>query len=278
MRLAWLSLPITTGSVLSDALDGRSAAVRLVVAILAWGAWTVVVLALLVRRPLGLTALRLVAPAALVAGVWATVDTGSGAVLAALGAVPFLLAFLPEVGEWLVNGAAYGFERRYPLRVPGAVLLGPLPVAWALAAAGVAAGPLLLAAEQWVGGGIALVVGLPVAAVCVRALHQLAQRWAVLVPAGLVIRDHVTLLDPILFRRMDIESLLAAPAGTDALDLTARSPGVALELRLKEAAPVILVTPGRTENQPGRTAKLMFTPTRPGALLADAGTRRIPIG
>ena len=32
--------------------------------------------------------------------------------LAALAAVPFLLAFLPEIGEWLVNRAAYGFERR----------------------------------------------------------------------------------------------------------------------------------------------------------------------
>ena len=34
-----------------------------------------------------------------------------------------------------------------------------------------------------------------------RALVRLAERWVVLVPAGLVVKDHIALLDPMLFRR-----------------------------------------------------------------------------
>lgn len=278
MRLSWLSLPVTAGSVLSDALAGRSDAVVVVAAGLAWAGWAMVVLALLVPRPLGLTALRLAAPAAFVAAVWAAADHGEGSLLAGLAGVPLVLAFLPEIGAWMVNGAAYGYERRYPLRAPGALLLGPIPLAGIVAVAGAVAGPLLLAAEQWVVGGLALVLGVPAAVLSARALHLLTARWAVLVPAGLVLKDHVTMLDPVLFKRQAIEVLRPAPAGTTSLDLTARSPGVALELRLKESENLLLVEPGRREGRPGKSAMLLFTPTRPGALLADAGTRRIPTG
>jgi hypothetical protein len=278
LRLAWLSLPFTAGDLLADALDGRSTSVQLVVAVVAWAAWAAVVLALLVPRPLGLTVVRIVSPAAAVGAVWAAQDTRGGAVLAALAAVPAVVALLPEIGEWLVNGAAYGYERRYPLRAPGALLAGPIPLAWALTVAGAVTGPLLLAAEQWVAGAVLAAVGIPLAYVCARALHSLVQRWAVLVPAGLVLKDHVTLLDPMLFKRTLIQHLGPAPADTEAVDLTARSPGLALELRLNEPEPVVLVTPGRRENQPGHVTQLLFTPSRPGALLADAGGRRIPVG
>lgn len=277
LRLTWLSLPVTAGTVLADALDGRSAPVQAVVAVVAWASWGLVVLALLVRRPLGLTALRFVAPAAAAAAVWAAQDTGDGAVLAALAVVPALLAFLPESGEWLVNGAAYGFERRYPLRAPGALLAGPIPLAWAAGWAAMLTGPLLLASQQWLGGAVAVAAGAVVARVCLRALHALTQRWAVLVPAGLVLKDHVTLFDPILFKRALIERLGPAAAGTDALDLTARAPGLALELRLREPEPVVLVQPGTRQGQSGHVTKLLFTPSRPGALLAAAGERRIPV-
>lgn len=278
MRLAWLSLPVTTGTVLADALDERSTAVVATASVLAWAAWALGVLVLLVPRPLGLTALRLMGPAGFGAAVWAAADTEGGYVLAVLAAAPLLLAYLPEVGEWMVNGAAYGYERRYPLRAPGALLLGPIPLAGAATLAGVLAGPLLLAAEQWVAGVAALVVGLPGAALCARALHRLSVRWVVLVPAGLVLKDHVTLLDPVLFQRGTIEVLRPARADTDSLDLTARSPGLALELRLREPENLLLAVPGKREGRPGKSARLLFTPTRPGALQADAGRRRIPVG
>jgi hypothetical protein len=55
------------------------------------------------------------------------------------------------------------------------------------------------------------------------------------------------------------------------------APGLALELRLREKVALVKVVPGTT-GQPGRTARLLFTPTRPGAVLADARSRRIPTG
>ena len=39
----------------------------------------------------------------------------------------------------------------------------------------------------------------------------------------------------------------------------------------------MITVPGERRGQAGRSAFLFFTPTRPGALLADAGTRRIPV-
>lgn len=278
VRIAWFSLPLTAGSVLADALDGRSSPVQLVVLVLAWGTWVAIVLALLLPRPVGLTAVRVGSVAAFAAAAWAAGASDGGYALAALAGVPLVLALLPEVGGWFVNGAAYGDERRFLLRAPGALLMGPIPVSVVVLVAGTLAGPLLLAARQWVAGGLAVVLGLPAAWVCAKALHQLTVRWAVLVPAGLVLKDHVTLLDPVFFKRPVIEVLRPAPADTDSLDLTARAPGLAVELVLREKEPVSLIVPGRRrENQPGNLGRCLFTPTRPGALLAAAKDRRIPV-
>ncbi len=139
-------------------------------------------------------------------------------------------------------------------------------------------GPLLLAARSWVAGGVALVVGVPVAVVLARALHSLTQRWAVFVPAGLVLKDHLALLDPVLLRRHLVVDLGPAPADSDALDVTARAPGLALEVRLREPVPLAQVTPGRRGSEARSPEALRFTPTRPGAVLAEAGRRRLVRG
>jgi hypothetical protein len=281
MRLTWSTLPFTAGSLLSDAFAGRSTAVQAVAAVACWAAWAAALLALLLRRPLALTVLRCVAPVAFAGAVWSAgvsdrSSTSLEIVLLVLTAAPVLLAFLPEIGAWLVNGAAYGDESRFPLRAPGAILAGPLLLSWLALVAGVLAGPLLLAAQQWVAGVAALVVGAPAAYVTARALHSLSQRWAVLVPAGIVLKDHVTLREPVLLQRREIVLLHAAPADTDSLDLTARSPGIALEVLLDEKVPMTIVDGSREEH--GKSARFLFTPTRPGALLADAARRRIRVG
>ena len=275
-RVVWLTLPLTAGGVVFDDLDGRSAAVGVIGSILWWAAWGCGVLAVLLPRPAGLTCVRLVAPA--LAGAAAFV-ADSGGDWAATGAAVALaaLTFLPEVGAWLVNGAAYGYERRYLLRAPGPLLLGPIPMAAVVAVLGATAGPLLLAAEQWLAGGALTLVGGAAAVVTARALHLLTQRWAVLVPAGLVLKDHTTTVDPVLFRRGEIEWFGPAPADTDALDLTSSAPGLALELRVSEPAPLALVDRRGRTSETVRARRVLFTPTRPGAVLADAGNRRIRV-
>ena len=125
---------------------------------------------------------------------------------------------------------------------------------------------------------LAGVVGLPLAAVLARALHGLARRWIVFVPAGLVLHDPLSVADPVLFRRQVVESVGPAPAGSDALDLTQGAPGLALELGLREKVPMVLVRPGRGGDQAGASARLLFTPTRPGRVLREAAARRLPVG
>jgi len=176
-----------------------------------------------------------------------------------------------------VNGPAYPNERRFPLRAPAPLLAGPIVVAWALAVAGVAAGPLLLADGHWLAGGVAFVLGVPVAAFLLRSLHGLSRRWAVFVPAGLVLHDPLTLTDSLLLRRQEVASLRPAPASSKALDLTQRAPGLALEVKLHVEAQVSLVNPGRRRGRPRSADRLLFTPTLPGAFLEEAAGRRVGV-
>lgn len=278
LRGAWVVAPFTAGPALGDALDGASTPVRTLASIGAWAAWAVVVVATFVPRPLGLTALRVVAPASVVALIAAAAGGHTSVAGLAVSAVVVVLALTPEVASVFVNGAAYPNERRFPLRAPGPLLLGPLELAWAVVVVGTCAGPLLLAARQWVLGAVAVAIGFPVAWFLVRSIHMLSRRWAVLVPAGLVLHDPMSLRDPVLFPRPVIELLHPAPAGSDSLDLTQGALGLSLELLLREKVPMTLMKPGRRSGEEGSSARLLFTPARPGALLTAAADRRIASG
>lgn len=264
LRAAWAVLPLAAGPGLGDALDSRSDPVQTVASIGLWGVWAAVLLATLVPHPLSLTALRTAAPLALAWAVW----SGDGlAIVSTL--INAAVAFAPATGLLFVNGPAYPNERRFPLRAPGALLAGLLPMAWALAVGPLMAGTLILAAGQaW--GAAVLLVGAALAFVLFRSLHGLSRRWVVFVPAGLVLHDPMALADPVLFPRKSIEDLRLAPADTDSLDLTQRSPGLALELLLTEKIPMTLL-----RGEQGSSARLLFTPTRPGAVLAESRSRRI---
>ncbi len=282
LRGLWVVLPFTAGPALADALHAGSEPVRTVASLGLWAGWAVGVAASLVPHPLSLTALRLVAPGLVVATL-AAAAAGSPSALAVVWAlVTAAWSFTPGIGATWVNGPAYPNERRYPLRAPGALLAGPLLSAWVLATAGVAAGPLLLAARQWVAGGVATVVGLPVAWLLVRSLHNLSRRWAVFVPAGMVLHDPLTLRDPVLLQRSTVSRLGPAAAGTDrevsgALDLSQRAPGLTLEMALKAETSFAVLVPGKRDGRTAVVTRFLFTPTRPGAVLDEARRRRLPV-
>jgi hypothetical protein len=276
-RVTWLVLPLVAGPALGDALDGASRPVQLVASLGLWIGWAAVLVATLVPSTVSLTALRVAAPAAVAAALAAAVTGGvEGAdVVAVTGAVlAALVAFWPVTTETFVDGSSYGDERRLPLRVPAPLLVGPVEVVWALVVAGVAAGPLLLAARQWVAGALALAVGMPAAWWGVRTLHTLSRRWVVLVPGGMVLHDPLAIVDPVLVRRASVRSFGPAPADTDALDLTRGALGLALELRLSEPVPLLLVR-GRGASESVSADHLLVTPARPGALLVEARRRRL---
>jgi hypothetical protein len=281
-RATWALLPLLIGPALGEALGEHSLAVARTGSVLAWGTWALVLVAVLLPRTVSLTALRVVAPAALVVANWAALagERGAGDLVAVAGAaIAVVAAFAPTTGEVFTNGSAYGDEARMPLRVPTPLVLGPVPLAWVATVTPPVAGPLLLAAEQWVIGAVVVVVGVPIAAAAARALHGLSRRWAVLVPAGLVLHDQQALVEPVLFPRTSIRRLGPAPADATAtaLDLTQGALGLALELDLADA---VLVAPRRNRRELAVESvdRLLFTPTRPGALLTRAAARRIPVG
>lgn len=278
LRAAWAVLAFSVGPALGAALDPRSQAVQLVASVAAWGVWGVVLAATLVPHPVSLTVVRAAAPAAVAAAVATAVD-GHGSPLAlSTSCLALALAFLPEVGTVFVNGPTYPNERRFLLRAPAPLALGMLAVVWALAAVGPVVGLLLVAARQWVAGGVVMAAGVPLSVVLARAMHGLSRRWLVFVPAGVVLHDPIALADPVLFRRQLITRIGPAAADTPALDVTQTALGLALELTLTEEVPMLRTRPGRHRTEAVSPARLLFTPTRPGAVLREAQARGLPVG
>lgn len=282
LRAAWVLVPFTLGPALGGALAGRTGAVDAVATVMAWTGWTAVLVALLVPRGSSLTVVRVGVPGALVLAAWAVglggADVGGPAGVAALvvTAVATALALAPATSDAFVTGSAYGAERRFALRCPPTLAVLAV-VTWVAVAAGAVAGPLLLAAERWLAGAVVLVVGAAVVVLGGRSLHQLARRWVVFVPSGLVVHDPVARPDSVMAPRPLIESLGPAPDHDDVVDLTLGASGLGLVLVTSEPLPVT-VRHGRDQLGTEPATRVVFTPSRPGAVLAEAGSRRIPVG
>ena len=286
LAATWVLLPFVAGPALATSLDPRSTGFRSAASVGLWLIWGATLVATLVPRTVSLTAVRIVAPAALAATVWAaaaTADPGlADGVALAYSALVTAVAFSPGTGDAFANGSSYGHERRFPLRAPGALLLGPIELAWLVVVAGAVTGPLLLAAQQWVAGALLLLVGWPAAFFAVRMLHGLSRRWLVFTPAGVVVHDPMVVIEAMLVLRRHLSRLRPAPADTTARDLTMGAPGVALEIDLTEAIPI---TP-RPARRPGQAAPaieseevaaVLVTPSRPGVVLLEADERGLPV-
>jgi hypothetical protein len=282
LRALWAAAPFAVWPALGEALRHHSAALRTTSSIAGWAVWVAVLIATLVPHPVGLTGLRCATPAvtaaaiAAVAGRAPSAVAGAGAL--AWSVVVLLVSLLPQTSMVFVNGPAYPNERRFPLGVPAALMLGPLELAWALVVGLPVAGVALLVAHRWVLGALATVAALAAVRYLGRSLHQLSRRWVVFVPAGLVLHDPMSLREPVLFRRQVIESLGPAPAGSDSLDLTQAALGLALEMQLREKVPMTRITGRDRAGEEGASARLLFTPTRPGAVLAEAARRKVRVG
>ncbi len=281
LRAVWALLPVTAGPALADALAERSGAVQTTVAAAAWAGWGLGLAASLVPRTTTLTALRLLGPAAVVVVGWAVVAAESvgavaiGAAITGAVAAAALVAH-PAVADAFVDGSSYGDERRVALRTPLPLVLGPIPLAWVAFAVAVAAGPLLLAAERWAVGAVALAVGWPAAAALAVRLHTLSRRWLVFVPAGVVVHDPLALTEPVLLQRHLLAAVGPAVEGTDAVDLTGNALGLVLELRPREPV-AIGRRRGRDTVESAEVPGMLVSPARPGAALEIARDRRLPV-
>jgi hypothetical protein len=281
MRVGWVLLPLVGGpsvaAAFGDSATGTTATV------LAWAGFALGLIAMAVPRSLSLTIVRIVVPASVPLAAFTIVRTEAEAgalVMLGLAGLVTVLALLADVGNRFAAGSSYGPERRMLLRPPAAVALGVVPIAWVVLLAGVISGPLLLADRRWVLGAAAVAIGLPVAFFLFIALHRLTQRWLVFVPAGLVVVDHIALTDPVLVPSGYIEAI--GPAAVDAVDgladLTADAAGLVLGITTNEPLVIARSTPGDEPTVTESTPGLLVSPSRPGAVLAEAESRGLPVG
>jgi hypothetical protein len=286
VRVAWATLPITAGPAAGDALADWSTPPQTLAEVLLWTAWAVSLVALLAPHPIGLTTVRVVGSTFVALALVVVISASADGVSAAVALVATLVAgvltvALPAVSSACANGVAYGDERRYPLRTPPALWLGPLPAAPLLVAAGIVTGPLLLADGRIIAGVVALVVGLAVAALASRSLHSLSTRWAVLVPAGLVVVDAMTLADPVLFMRERIEALRPMtrrePLAVGAVDLRLGARGGSVEMSLDRHTELVSVQRGRDTAGVEHVTTLCFATVYTAELLETAAARRIRV-
>jgi hypothetical protein len=279
-RLTWALLPISVGTALSDALASWSTAPARVATVLAWAAWSLGLIALFAPRTWGLTCLRVLAPATVVVALCSAfgADTGPALMAVASSLVAAAFACCGPVAQAAANSEAYGDEIRFPLRIPPALFLGPVPLAIVSIGAGVAIGPLLLA-DGRVGAGIVVTVsGLALAAALARSLHALSRRWLVLVPAGLVVADPLALLDPVLMRREQIARVVRAPDEVTAgvLDLRLGSPAGTVLVTLR-AAQSFACRRGRRGGEIRDAEEILVSTVLTGAFIQAAGNRRIAV-
>jgi hypothetical protein len=120
-----------------------------------------------------------------------------------------------------------------------------------------------------------------VAALAARSLHSLSRRWAVLVPAGLVLVDPMTLPDPVLFLREHIESLRARsrvePLPTAALDLRLGARGGSVAMTLDRHTELLQTRRGLRSSGPTQSTELWFAAVYSTEMLAAAAQRRIRV-
>lgn len=280
LRILWLVLPLTVGRAVVDAIADRSNAVQTVAEIGLWLAWFVGLVATLAPSTVTLTILRIVAPAsvAVTAAGFVAGDEATIWLIVGLGhaLVATLISLMPMTGDPMINGSAYGSERRMALRPPAAVLLGPVQAAWLAIAAGATVGPLLLAAKQWIVGVPLTVIGAAAVYFGGRALHQLSRRWIVFVPAGFVIHDYLSLAESLLIQRRQKPRLGPADVELgDHLDLSGGALGLALSVAVDEELPVALRRNRTVEST--TASQFVFTPSLPGQLLQEARARAITI-
>ena len=275
-RVAWLLLPVTVGTAAARAGSGTSTAIHAVAAVELWALWAVGLVAALVPTTASLTVLRLLAPVPVLVAAVALVAHPDlvGLLALVVGAVAVVAVFRPGVGRAFCQGSAYGDEARYPLRPPGALVLGPLPLLWLFMAAAVAGGPLLLAARQWAPGVVVTLIAALALAVLPRRFHLLSRRFLVFVPAGLVVHDHLVLAETALFRWIEVRSVERALSDTSALDLTGGALGAALEVRLDGEQTVVRAIGRARTPTTVATPAFLCRPTLLDDAIAEATTRR----
>lgn len=279
-RLGWVFVAVLGGAAVESAVADRGGAVGWTAAVVGWSVWAAVALALAVPAVSTLTLARVGAPIALVTALGSSVWGAGAADVAALAipaAITVAAVSAAEFGRVWVQASAYGDEARFPLRPPAAAGAAAL-VTWLIWAPCVVAGPVLLADGSWAAGAICTVIAVAGAVLLGPRWHRLSQRWFVMVPAGVALRDPVVLADTLPLRTNQLAAIRLAPADTQAADLTGPASGYAVEVATTETVTTVLAfTPQDPDGRAIHLTAFLVAPSRPGAALRTAAARGLPV-
>jgi hypothetical protein len=206
------------------------------IALLAWGwaLWVLTAIELLVPSPISLTTVRCVAPLAVIASFAAVSPLSIFASVVAL-----IIVFSPLFADVMVQGGAYGEEKRFALRTP-VPQMAPTVVAWAVLSFALIGGSLLVTQQQYITGVPLVIIGIVLATRVPKMLHRHARRWLVVVPAGIVIHDHLVLAETVMSPRSKIASLTVVADAGESADFTGGVAGSRLAVQLREADKIVL--------------------------------------
>ena len=281
MRVIWISLPLLCGPSLADSFNDFKLLLRTTVSISLWTFWVLILLSTLIATPISLAIIRIGAPAAAALSLWSALETSgsvSGIIGLAASAIAACVALSAPLGDKFSDGASYGDERRFLLRAPGPVLLLLGPLAWLTSVAGLTVGPILLLNKNFLFGSLISLCGFPLAALASNAIYQLGKRWLVLVPAGILLHDHLSVGDPTLIPRNQLANFSPAKVETNALDLSQNSFGLSLEIKCLTPLSMMLRTGTRkTTNETSIVESFLINPVRPNVLLAEAQKRGLRV-
>jgi hypothetical protein len=211
-----------------------SSAVGIVLTVWGWLFFLAVAIGALVPSPLSLTVTKCITPLMVMCAFMAASPVGIFGALAA-----FIITWSALFADVMVQGSAYGEETRFALRTP-VPYWAPTVVAWSLLSGSLLGGSLLLAAQAYFVGAPLLLIGVVLARTVPRRLHRLSRRWLVIVPAGVVVHDHLVLAETMMSMRSKILTISKVAASGETADFTGGVAGPRIAVHLKESDKVAL--------------------------------------
>lgn len=214
--------------------DGASTATSTALLVWGWTLWLVTAIGLLVPSPLSLTTIRCATPLVVLASL---MSVSPLAVFASI--VMLIIGFSPLFADVMVQGGAYGEEKRFALRTPVPQML-PTVIAWGVLSFSLIGGSLYITSTQYIIGVPLAAVGILLATRVPKMLHRHSRRWLVIVPAGIVVHDHLVLAETVMSPRSKIASLSVVAEAGETADFTGGVAGQRLAVQLREADKIVL--------------------------------------
>ena len=165
--IAWVTIAIA--SPWQTIADDASRSVCWVLLTWGWLLWTSVGASLLVPSPTSLTIVRIVVPLSVVISIVA-----SQPIAVFCSVVTLIVCASPVFVDVMVQGGAYGDEKRFALRTPLPYVV-PAVIAWAIYTTSLVGGSLLLAAQQYAFGAVLVALGILLSRTIPKRLHRLAR-------------------------------------------------------------------------------------------------------